>query len=245
MLKKYNQNLYYQSDHFYWWSVGRRDLVYRMVKKKTTDLKEISILEVGFGSGELLKLFQESGAKVYGIENSEDLIFKAKKQALSVRLARAEKLPFADNFFDFVFALDVLEHLEDDVKALKEIFRVIKKGGYCLAIVPAFNFLWSSRDERLGHKRRYTTKMLRAKFQRARLKVEKVSYYSFFYALPLMLWILFKKKFMKKSNIGTDVLVLPNSLNWLAIQLHKIENQLVFKINLPWGFSVFCLARKL
>jgi len=62
--------------------------------------------------------------------------------------------------FDYVYSLNVFEHIEDDVAALKEAHRVLKPGGQLFIYVPAFNVLFGEMDRMVGHHRRYTLKSL-------------------------------------------------------------------------------------
>lgn len=71
--------------------------------------------------------------------------------------------PFRTEAIDFVYSLNVLEHIEDDVKTLSECYRVLKPGGYCLFVVPRGNNLYDYFDEMLFHKRRYAKGELKSK----------------------------------------------------------------------------------
>ena len=80
------------------------------------------------------------------------------------RVSRApiEELPFPDSSFHLVTCLDVIEHIRDDQRALRELFRVTRPGGHLLVTVPAYQALWSAHDERNEHQRRYRRGSLRA-----------------------------------------------------------------------------------
>lgn len=101
--------------------------------------KGLSILEVGYGRGELLYHCSQKGMKVTGIDYSEDA-FEIAEELLkdvphsSIKVADARCIPFPPNSFDRVFAGDVIEHLnfEDGIQMLKEMQRVVKPGGFLL-----------------------------------------------------------------------------------------------------------------
>lgn len=82
----------------------------------------------------------------------------------------------ADESVDVVFSSDVLEHIEDDVAALKNIYRKLKPGGYASFWVPACTFLWTAMDDRVGHYRRYSRKQMIAVFEAAGFTVERCAY---------------------------------------------------------------------
>ena len=73
------------------------------------------------------------------------------------------EMPFADDSFDLAVSLDVIEHLEDDLAALRELRRVVAPGGALLVTVPAYQWLWSGHDEINHHHRRYTRRSLLAR----------------------------------------------------------------------------------
>src|SRR5207247_1029846 len=94
---------------------------------------------------------------------------------VDVRVGAAENLPFGDGSFDLVTALDVVEHLDDDVAALREMGRVLRPGGRVLVTVPAHRFLWGDQDEVNLHKRRYVAAEIRDRLIAAGFDVERVS----------------------------------------------------------------------
>lgn len=90
-----------------------------------------SLLEVGCGPGVFLKMFWEMGFDVSGLDRSPDMLGAARRRLgphASYHLGRAEHLPFADDEFDYVTLLTVLEFCEDPELALREARRVAKYG---------------------------------------------------------------------------------------------------------------------
>ena len=81
-----------------------------------------------------------------------------------------------DNSASFVFSLNVFEHIQDDVVALREIRQKLKPGGTLLIYVPAFACLWTSLDEKLCHYRRYTKATLRRLVEQEGFVVEDARY---------------------------------------------------------------------
>ena len=78
-------------------------------------------------------------------------------------------MPFDEACFDLAVSLDVIEHLEDDLGALRELRRVVAPGGALLVTVPAYQWLWSGHDEINHHHRRYNRRTLLAAAERRRL----------------------------------------------------------------------------
>lgn len=79
--------------------------------------------------------------------------------------------PFRDKTVDFIFSLNVLEHIEEDVKTISECYRILKPGGYCLFVVPRGDNLYDYFDEMLFHKRRYAKGELRHKCKSAGFQI--------------------------------------------------------------------------
>ena len=88
----------------------------------------------------------------------------------------AERVPLRGAAFDWVLALDVLEHLKDDAGALAEAARLLKPGGRLVLTVPAWPGLWSEHDVALGHHRRYRRADLVRRVRSAGLEVERTTY---------------------------------------------------------------------
>src|SRR3989344_4306219 len=104
------------------------------------------ILDVGCHSGTFTEkiLKKINSRKVYGIDVSPSAISLAKKRLPygNFQVADAVSLPFKNNFFDLVVCLEVLEHVDDPVKVISEISRVLKKGGSAVILVPTDNNLF-------------------------------------------------------------------------------------------------------
>ena len=81
--------------------------------------------------------------------------------------------------FDLIYSFNVLEHIEDDQKALTAAVSLLKKNGILFAYVPAFPLLYGSMDRALRHYRRYTKKGIRDKFLKSGLKILELRYYNF------------------------------------------------------------------
>jgi SAM-dependent methyltransferase len=99
---------------------------------------------------------------VSGIELDPDAAaFAASRGCGEVKVGRLEQLPWESRRFDLITCLDVLEHVPDDRRALAELRRVCKVGGWLLLTVPAYQALWSLHDAANHHYRRYSRRSLR------------------------------------------------------------------------------------
>lgn len=115
----------------------RLKVVYGQLLKGVT-LKGKNFLEVGCGLGYFSEKASRLGAKVTGIDIGEKLVKICRKRIPKARfiVASASELPFKENSFDIVLCTEVIEHVADQEKAIKELFRVTKEGGYLVITTP-------------------------------------------------------------------------------------------------------------
>ncbi|NQU84597.1 MAG: class I SAM-dependent methyltransferase [Mariniphaga sp.] len=113
--------------------------------------------------------------------------------------------------FDSVFALNIIEHVDDDDLAIKNCYKLLKEGGCLVILVPAFMFLFNGFDEGLGHYRRYNRKSLDKLFNQNNLNIERSRYFNF--AGVLGWW--FSGNILKKKTIPSGQMKLYNSLVWI------------------------------
>ncbi|MCH7604863.1 class I SAM-dependent methyltransferase [Patescibacteria group bacterium] len=230
-------------EDFYWWHVGRREMV-EDVLSRILKQKRNSILEIGCGTGGNGKTLGKFG-EVIGIDPSEKAIRFCKGRGFhKVVLGRGEKTNFPPEHFDLVVALDVFEHMERDEAGFRESFRILKKGGYLLLTVPAYQFLWSEHDDALDHKRRYTVSQLRSKMQIANFEIVKISYLVTFLFPPIVLYRLGKKLLRQRDKKRTSYVIVPIWMNKFFVALLRFESTLLRYIDFPFGTSIICIARK-
>lgn len=143
-----------------------------------------TVLDVGCGSGRWLGRLRGLGYRVCGTD-----IWPEPPAGLAgdeYAEGTAEALPWPDASCDVLTLLDTLEHVAD-LPALQEAFRVLRPNGVLLVSVPAFPSLWSERDTRAGHHRRYTRQSLRAVLREAGFEVRRIFGFQFL-LLPLF-WV--------------------------------------------------------
>lgn len=226
-------------DYDNFWSLAKRHLISIILKKYLIDLhlqctkKSKEILEIGASIGEHLPILNQYG-RVYALDvNTKALNKIPEKICYEKRLADARNIPYPDEMFDLVVALDVMEHIEDDVKVVDEVFRVMKKGGFLLILVPACPFLFSSHDIALSHLRRYKKKniiKLLSSFKKLLL-----SYWNLVFFIPIAILRLIRKK----EGNAEDIVLFPRLLNQFLFSFLRIENNLIKKgLILPMGLSL-------
>lgn len=228
----------YLQEEQYWWHIAKRRLVIDFVPKIPR-----KILDVGCGTGMLMKELRQRGYFVCGIENNRLAIEFCKKRGLEeIKTCDLENnLTIDDNSFEVVTCLDVLEHIENDENLLKEFRRIIKPFGFLILTLPAYMYLWSYWDEMLGHKRRYDKGKLLEKLQEAGFQVVKISHFHSF-LLPLVFVFRMLKSISKKRT--SDFVEVPKFINKILLFVSFLERKMIRRTNLPLGLSFFVVAKK-
>jgi SAM-dependent methyltransferase len=227
----------------HWWFVGRRQIIEGFLTRICSSISgQPKILDVGCGTGANLEMLSRFG-DAEGIDISHDALSFCRERGLSnVRWGEVERIPFENETFDLVTALDVVEHLDDDVGGLKEIYRVLRPGGRALLFVPAFMFLWGVQDDVSHHRRRYTLSNLKKVLEAAGFKVERESYANITFFAPILFARLlmritgFRPQSENNINIG--------ALNGALGSLLATESAILNRMNLPFGVSAICVARR-
>jgi SAM-dependent methyltransferase len=234
----------YEVEGSHWWYTGRRRIISSFVKEICDRVKgrPAKILDVGCGTGANLVMLGEFG-EAHGIDVSHDALSFCRARGLDrVRHGAAEELPYEDETFDLVTALDVVEHLDDDAAGLREFRRVLRPDGRILLFVPAFMFLWGVQDDVSNHRRRYTLPELLRVVREAGFEIERATYANITFFLPILL----VRKFMRLAGIRTETenSIGVSALNGLFGRVFGAESSLLRRMNLPFGVSALCVARK-
>src|SRR5689334_6543493 len=138
------------------------------------------VLDAAVGLGQLATRLQRQGLRPVGVDAAFDAVLHVRKTtSIPVVLGDLTRLPFRDGAFDGVTTGETLEHLDNDAGAVREIGRILKCGGACIATVPALRILWTASDDYYEHRRRYTREELSRLFRDAGLSIERAEYWGF------------------------------------------------------------------
>lgn len=226
----------------HWWFVARREIVARVLHSVALP-KDSNILDAGCGTGGNLAMLKAFG-EVVGLEMNQ--------AAMNVARARnvcrvhwgvlPNVVPFQNRQFDLVILLDVLEHVDDHLHALKAIERILKPGGRIVITVPAFQFLWSEHDNRHHHQRRYTKRELTQVLLESGLKPMQVTYYNML-LFPLIAAIRIAKNIFGMRDMDD---ALPAAwLNKILYSIFVNERYLITRCtSLPFGVSLLAVAQR-
>ena len=131
------------------------------------------VLDFGAGGGQFAVPLAQLGMDVTAVEPDETLQRRLRGHGLRA-VGSAQELP--DGSFDYIYTLNVLEHIEDDESALRTLHAKLAPHGKLLVYVPAFPVLYTSMDAKVGHVRRYTRQTLTSRAAAAGFRIERVAY---------------------------------------------------------------------
>ncbi len=227
----------------HWWFVARRRILAEVLTRCIDLPASADILEAGCGTGGNLAMLARFG-RVRAIEpNAEARALASGKGDFDIRDGRLpDGLPFAPDSFDLVAALDVVEHLDDDVASLRSLADVLRPDGHLLITVPAFAFLWSEHDVQHHHKRRYTKARLLRAVTDAGLAPVAASYFNT-WLFPLAAAVRMAKNLLHIKGVDDDAMP-PAVLNRLLAAVFASERWLIGRVPLPFGLSILMICRK-
>lgn len=182
------------------------------VKKFDKYLKG-KILEVGCGIGNFTRTLIQYG-QVFAIDINKDHIARAREtiqDKAEIGFGDIEKGEFFFNeSFDTIVCVNVLEHIANDDQALKNIFKLLKKSGICILLVPSHQFLYGEVDKSIRHFRRYDKNKLIRELKIQGFKILKSQRLNFLGALG---WFvagrIMKENTVKEGNIKIFNLIAP------------------------------------
>ena len=170
----------------HWWFTARREILLHVIGQLVPD--GTSILDIGCGTGFMLEgLLPRYNA--WGVE-PDPAVRARTRAAVRGRVLPGDTADFSalgPKRFGLVLLLDVLEHVEDDLAALRSALSAAAAGGRLLLTVPAAPDLWSRHDERNGHFRRYTAESLGTTLDAAGFRPAVVTHFNS-RLLPLVRW---------------------------------------------------------
>ena len=231
----------------HWFYAGKRRIVFDCLRRLGALRRDALLVDCGAGTG---RFAQEAGREctAIAVDDHDESLEIARKHlgADAVRRGSCTALPFADASADVVTALDVIEHIEDDRRAVAEMARILKPGGVIVITVPAFQALWSDWDVALHHFRRYRRPGLRALLAGAGLEVVRCDYINVL-AFPAV-WALRKWRTWFPSPPGgtgprAEERIPPAWLNRLLFAgfvLPAAQTAIAF----PFGVGLLAVARK-
>lgn len=232
----------YTLEKSHWWYRVRRSIVHNLIGTFFPNRKSLCILDIGCGTGSLLSELSRYG-DAHGIDFSPRAVAFCKERGIEqIKVGSVIDISYPDEQFDLVLALDIVEHVADDARALAEIKRVLKPDGIAILFVPAFMFLWGSTDVYSEHHRRYTRSALREKLLTAGFLPERLTYFNTFLFPPIAAWRLLNRIVPLHSH--SEVQLNNSFINGILYAIFRAEARFLHFINFPFGVSILAVVRK-
>lgn len=257
MNQDYYKN-YYHLERNHWWFVVRLEIlkqeIQKIIEHNLDNNKKLKILNIGIATGKTSEMLAEFGEVISLEYDTTCAEFVRQKLNIEVIEGSILELPFEENSFDFVCAFDVVEHVEDDKKAISEMNRVCKKNGKICITVPAFQSLWSHHDEINQHFKRYKMNEIVNLFdlqsKDKNYKIIRKTYFNSFLFIPIWLFrtlnFLIPQQFIRKGS-GSDFEIYKENhfLDFILKRIFRIEKKIFRKnISFPFGVSLLFFVEK-
>jgi SAM-dependent methyltransferase len=246
-MEKDEYRKHFELEDSYWWFIGRRLVMAEVLKPLQYSDSRLKILDIGCGTGINLVFLGDYG-EAFGCDLFPEAIDFSRRRGLkSLARARIQQLPYPDETFDLVTTLDVISHkgVPSETEALREAARVLKKGGYLLILDSAFYFLHGRHDLACHIMKRYVRKTLDRLCRAAGLEPVRRGYFNFFLFPAVAAFRLLQKiQKPKSTHYISNLRPINPGLNSILKIIMRVEARLTRSLNLPYGSTVFCLARK-
>jgi SAM-dependent methyltransferase len=224
----------------HWWWRARERAIIEVLTRLRPPAGFDRALDVGCGDGLLFPVLRRFARDVEGVEPYAPLTMNTSELGRVIH-----RVPFDDRFapdekFSLVVMLDVLEHLDDDVAALRVARRLLAPRGILLITVPAFAALWTRHDDINEHRRRYDTASLARACSIAGLRVRSSRY--FFHWLAPVKLLARRIEALSGGRPPRIPRVPPSLLNRALIALSRLEFAATRHASLPFGSSLLMVA---
>ncbi len=228
--------------HF-WYAARNRFIQQVLLSLKPQEIKG-KFAEFGCGNGYVMNAIEKAGWDVVGIDmHLQGLKIAQQRTGGTLICSRMEKVRFAQPL-DAVGMFDLIEHLEDDLSAIRHAVAQLRQGGYLLITVPALQALWSKFDLVVGHKRRYDKNQLRRLIEISGLRILQLNYLFFFAVFPIWLQRLLTRSDNNSvaNYVHPPISILNNIFKWFSdIELKFMRHN----ISLPLGTSLIAVAQRI
>ena len=203
------------------------------------------VLEIGSGIGNLTDQYIQNGYDIVASDIRDSYCttlrekYKAEEKVKEVVNMNVVDPDFDKKYskyfgkFDTTVALNVVEHIEDDVKAIENISKLLKKGGNAIILVPSYQLLYNRLDKELFHYRRYNIKLLKSRFHPSQYSIVKAFHFNF---AGILGWFV-SGKLQNNKTLPESQIKIYNAL----VPLFRIIDMVLFR---SIGLSTVCVAKK-
>lgn len=237
----------YAVEDRHWWYAALHDLILGFVAREAAG-RELAILDAGCGTGRLGQLLKRYG-RVEGCDISERALAYCRERGIAAFPADLRSADLGSGRYDVITSIDVLYHraIEDEAPVLSTLYQALKPGGLLILNLVAHESLRSTHDIAVHTRRRYRRSDLLPLLEQAGFAVERASYRLAFLFPPIACYRLGKRLFCpvgEPHEVRSDVRMPSPAVNGLLRWLTMAENRFIRRHDLPFGTSLFAVARK-
>jgi SAM-dependent methyltransferase len=227
----------------HWWFTGRRRLFAREITRLQLPT-DVPVIDIGTGTGSNLRMLRDIGfTDVRGVDPSDDAIrYCVAKGLAPVERGSILSVPMADASQKLVLATDVIEHVDEDTQALRELTRILAPDGFALITVPTFPSLWGLQDRRAQHKRRYRLGPLLSLMREAGLTPLRSYYFNYLLFVPI--WVARQIIRIMRIDLESENEINSPVINRLLTAIFRFDCATAPVIHPPFGVSALVLAKR-
>jgi SAM-dependent methyltransferase len=232
-----------EATHF--WFRGFRQFLAPVIQDLSHGRRDLRIIDCGCGTGHNIHFLQPYGS-VVGFDLHEGGVAMSHASGAVVVRGDIARAPFASGMFDIATSFDVMQCIEPDAAAVREMARLVRPGGAVVVTMAALELLRGDHSVSWQEVRRYTPAMARALFIQAGLRVERVSFL-FGSLFPLMLTVRLGQRLLRPFRSyrpDTDIAVPSAPVNGLLTAVVTAEARLARHVSLPVGSSLLVVGKK-
>jgi SAM-dependent methyltransferase len=226
----------------HWFYRGKRNIVHHWLNRLAPVRQDDLLVDIGAGTGQLLTEFLGS-CRAVGVEYDWEALRLAGGNAAPIARGSLLDLPIRTDSAAVVTALDVLEHIDDDVRGMSELCRIVRPHGWVFLLVPAFQALWSDWDDSLGHKRRYTKSALLRVARTSPFRIHHCVYINSAAFLPILAYRAVRTRLSGSFGGRLEDSVPSRAVNSLLHSLFVVPACWAW-FSPPFGVSLFCILQK-
>jgi SAM-dependent methyltransferase len=232
-----------EATHF--WFRGFREFLTPVIRDLSRGRRDLRIIDCGCGTGHNLRLLRSYG-RVVGFDLNDGGVAMTRASGAPVVRGDVACAPFASGFFDIATSFDVMQCIEPDAAAVREMARLVRPGGAVVVTMAALELLRGDHSVSWQEVRRYTPAMARQLFDQAGLRVERVSFL-FGSLFPLMLTVRMAQRLLRPFRTyrpDTDIAVPSAPVNGLLTAVVTAEAWVARRVPMPVGSSLLVVGRK-
>jgi SAM-dependent methyltransferase len=222
----------------HWWWRAREALLVKVIRRHCGARKDLRILDVGCGPGLFFDRLQEFGT-VAGVEPDVGLAEADPRYRELIHAGDLASLPAQDGF-DLILFLDVLEHIPAAEAVLARAMQMLRRGGRIVVTVPAFMALWTSHDVINQHVRRYTRRSLRDLIVKAGGRPHRIHYF-FHWTVVAKLAVRLRERIRGPGGAERLPVAFVNRVLYIV---SRMEQRILTPLRPPFGTSLLAVCSR-